>query len=133
VTLVEIKLLKTAVFLIDPLISVTYWLIVIAIFIAILSNIAYLIDHNLMNINVAKTKEMLIGRINKEPPPNIFMCNNVIERVSSFRLLGVHYVLPPCRDTNIIAKLRSASVYATPTVRTNRFKKSFIMYALNNY
>jgi len=47
-------------------------------------------DHNLMNINVAKTKEMLIGRINKEPPPNLFMCNNVIERVSSFRLLGVH-------------------------------------------
>jgi len=36
-----------------------------------------------------------------------------------------HYVLPPCRDTNIIAKLRSASVYATPTAQTNRFKKIF--------
>ena len=39
---------------------------------------------------VAKTKEMLIGRINKEPPPNIFIRSNVIERVSSFRLLGIH-------------------------------------------
>ena len=27
-----------------------------------------------MNISVAKTKEMLI--INKEPPPNIFICSN---------------------------------------------------------
>ena len=43
-----------------------------------------------MNINVAKTKEMLLGRINKEPPPNIFVSSNVIERVSSFRLLGIH-------------------------------------------
>jgi hypothetical protein len=40
--------------------------------------------------NVAKTKEMLIERINKEPPPYIFICSNVIERVSSFRLLGIH-------------------------------------------
>ena len=43
-----------------------------------------------MNINVAKTKEMLLGRINKEPPLNIFVGRNVIERVSSFRLLGIH-------------------------------------------
>jgi len=54
-----------------------------------LNNVVELSDHNLMHIKVAKTKEMLIGRINKESPPNILMCNNVIERVSSFRLLGV--------------------------------------------
>jgi hypothetical protein len=45
----------------------------------------------------------------------------------------LHYLLPSCRDTNIIAKLRNANVHATPTVRTNRFRKSFIMYALDNY
>ena len=214
-------------------------------------------ERNLMNINFAKTKEMLIGRINNEPPQNICVCSNLIERVSSFRLLGIqidnnlkwashtayiyskassrlyfmkllkrsgasiddmlhffktvvrslleyacpvwhnsltgeqsdviesiqkrafkiifgsniidyqqmcllynlptlserrdtackrfyeksvlrstsclHYLLPSCRDNNIVAKLRNASIYATPTVRTDRFRKSFIMYALDNY
>ena len=55
-----------------------------------LNNVVEWSDHNLMNVNVAKTKEVLLGRINEEPPPNIVVNSNVIERVSSFRLLGVH-------------------------------------------
>jgi hypothetical protein len=47
-------------------------------------------DVNLMNINFIKTKEMLLGSINKYPPPNISVNSNVIERVSMFKLLGVH-------------------------------------------
>ena len=35
---------------------------------AYLNNVVEWSDHNLMNINVAKTKEMLLGRIDKEPP-----------------------------------------------------------------
>ena len=42
-----------------------------------------------MNMNFAKTKEMLIGRFKKEPAPNICVCSDVIERVSSFKLLGI--------------------------------------------
>ena len=57
---------------------------------AYLNNVVEWLDYNLMNINVAETKEMLLGRIYKEPPPNIFVSSNVIERVSSFRLLGIH-------------------------------------------
>ena len=56
---------------------------------AYLNNVVEWSDYNLMNINVAKTKEMPLGRINKEPPPNIFVGSNVIERVSSFRILGI--------------------------------------------
>jgi len=61
------------------------------------------------------------------------ICKRFFEKSVLSSTSCLHYVLPPCRDTNIIAKLRSASVYATPTVRINRFKKSFIMHALNNY
>ena len=39
-------------------------------------------DDNLMNINFVKTKEILSERINKDPPLNISVKNNVIERVS---------------------------------------------------
>ena len=42
-----------------------------------------------MNINTTKTKEMLIGALNKNPP-NLLTINNLpIERVTSFKLLGV--------------------------------------------
>ena len=58
-----------------------------------LNNVVEWSAHNLMNINVAKTKGMLLGRINKEPPPNIFVGSNVIERVSSFRLAYLVYIL----------------------------------------
>jgi hypothetical protein len=36
----------------------------------------------------------------------------------------VRNLLPSCRDTNIIAQLRNANVYAAPTVRTDRFRES---------
>ena len=58
---------------------------------AYLNNATEWSDDNLMNINFAKITEMLLGRIIKEPPLNIFVRSNVIERVSSFRLLGVHF------------------------------------------
>ena len=40
---------------------------------AYLSNVFEWSDDNRMNIIVAKTKEMLLGRIIKEPPPNIYI------------------------------------------------------------
>ncbi|MFM2293543.1 MAG: hypothetical protein RIS29_3356, partial [Bacteroidota bacterium] len=222
-----------------------------------LNNIVEWSNQNLMNINFAKTKEMLLGRSNTNPFSSISVNSNAIERVSTFRLLGVHiddnlkwtshtsyiyskassrlyfmkllkrsgasiddmvhffktivrslleyacpvwhnsltieqsdqiesiqkralkiicgsnnfdyeqllalynlsslverretlckrffeksvlssssclhYLLPPYRDPNIIAKLRHANLFATPTARTERFRKSFLMYALDNY
>jgi hypothetical protein len=44
---------------------------------------------NLMNINYSKTKEMLLGSVNNNPPPVLSCSGNVIERVTAFKLLGV--------------------------------------------
>jgi hypothetical protein len=46
-------------------------------------------DANLLNINVKKTKEMLVGPITKLPPPPIALFDQCIERVTSYKLLGV--------------------------------------------
>jgi len=43
-----------------------------------------------MSVNGRKTKEMLIGLIRKEPPSPLVLNGAVIDRVKSFKLLGVH-------------------------------------------
>jgi len=78
---------------------------------AYLNNVVEWSDHNLMNINFVKTKEMLLGRINKEPPPKIFVGSNVIERVSSFRLLGIHI------DNNLKWTSHTAYIYSKASSR----------------
>ena len=37
-----------------------------------------------------KTKEMLIGPLAKNPPPPLSLNGTLVDRVSSFKLLGVH-------------------------------------------
>ena len=76
-----------------------------------LNNVVEWSDHNLMDINFAKTKEMLLGRIHKEPPANIFVSSNVIERVSSFRLLGIHI------DNNFKWTSHTAYIYSKASSR----------------
>ena len=43
-----------------------------------------------MNVNGKKTKEMLIGPINKNPPPPLTLEGTVVDRVRTFKLHGVH-------------------------------------------
>ena len=43
-----------------------------------------------MIVNDRKTKEMIIGPILKDPPPDLLLDNTVVDRVSTFKLLGVH-------------------------------------------
>ena len=45
---------------------------------------------NLMNVNVKKTKELLLGPINRNPPPILQINGQSIERVKTYKLLGVH-------------------------------------------
>ena len=45
----------------------------------------------------------------------------------------LHSLLPLKRDINIIAKLRHVNHYSGPITRTDRFKNSAIIYALNNF
>jgi len=43
---------------------------------------------NLMNINITKTKEMIVGA-NINPPPQLIFNDEIIERVLVYKLLGV--------------------------------------------
>jgi len=45
---------------------------------------------NFMNINTKKTKEMLLGPIQKIQPPPLQLNGQPIERVRTFKLLGLH-------------------------------------------
>ena len=45
---------------------------------------------NAMNVNGRKTKEMLIGPICKKPPPQLTLDGAAVDRVTIFKLLGVH-------------------------------------------
>jgi len=42
-----------------------------------------------MNINSCKTKEMLIGSISKDPPPHLMLGGATVDRVTTFKLLGI--------------------------------------------
>jgi len=43
-----------------------------------------------VNINGRKTKEMPIGSISKDPLPHLMLCGATVDRVTTFKLLGVH-------------------------------------------
>jgi len=45
----------------------------------------------------------------------------------------LHHLLPSKRDQNVTSKLRNAKEYMLPFARTERYRKSTIVYALNNY
>ena len=45
----------------------------------------------------------------------------------------IHHLLPEKRDMSQSQKLRKATQYQAPFARTERFKNSFLLYALNNY
>ena len=43
-----------------------------------------------MNVNGRKTKEMMIGPISKDPPAYLLLCGASVDRVATFKLLGVY-------------------------------------------
>jgi len=45
----------------------------------------------------------------------------------------LHYLIPKKRDISQITKLCKPSVYEMPFARTNKFRNSFILCAVNNY
>ena len=58
-----------------------------------------------------------------------FLNNNVLSLASC-----LHYLSPDRRENDVIAKFRKAGVYkCLPCGRTERFKHSFISYAVENY
>ena len=47
-----------------------------------------------MKINGRKTKDMLIGPITKDMPPPLILDGATVERVTSFKLLGLAFTYP---------------------------------------
>jgi len=52
---------------------------------------------------------------------------------SSSPLLALHYMLPDHRDNDTISTLRNPKPFHTIRARTNKFRKSFQPYCLDNY
>ena len=50
-----------------------------------------------------------------------------------FQRSCLHYLIHPKRDNPQSAKLRKTPVYDISFARTNKFKNSFLLYALHNY
>jgi hypothetical protein len=56
---------------------------------------------NFMNIIAKKTKEMLLGPIKLNPPPSIVINNSPVERVLTFKLLGIVISNNLCWDDHV--------------------------------
>lgn len=91
---------------------------------------------NLMNINTKKTKEMLLGPVLLNPPPLTVINGGAVERVTSFKLLGVNitnnlswdeYITTICSKANkrlhFLKLLKRSSVSVDDLLQ---FYKSFI-------
>jgi len=61
------------------------------------------------------------------------LCWTLFEQIANNEFYSLHYLLPAKRDTWLISRLRSTTVYPTFRARTNRFKNSFLPYCLFNY
>ena len=55
-----------------------------------LTNLLSWADHNGMEINTSKTKEMVLGRLATTNLPLLTISSQTIERVTSYKLLGLH-------------------------------------------
>jgi len=54
-----------------------------------------------MIVNGRKTKGMLIGAVLKDPPPYVTLSDTPVERVTSFKLMGVYVaVMGNCNFCN---------------------------------
>jgi len=45
----------------------------------------------------------------------------------------IHHLIPEKRDESILSRLRNPSQYSIPLRHTERFKRSFVLYALHSF
>ena len=45
----------------------------------------------------------------------------------------IHHLIPEKRDESILSRLRNLSQYSISLARTERFKRSFVLYALHSF
>jgi len=80
-----------------------------------LGNILIWMADNHMQVNSAKTKEMILGPLSKTNLPVLKTSSRTTERVLSFKLLGVHVDSSLCWSihmNSIVKKLLPDSTYS---------------------
>jgi hypothetical protein len=86
---------------------------------------------NLMNINFAKTKEMIIGSLNNDPPSALIASsNNIIERVHTYKLLGItlNDKLKWENHINSICSKASSRLYFLKLLKRSRVSMADLLY-----
>ena len=55
-----------------------------------LNQLTIWVKHNKMNINMRKTKEIILGLMAKNPPEQLSFNNQLVEQVNVYKLLGLY-------------------------------------------
>jgi len=65
----------------------------------------------IINTGTNKTKEMLLALLSKSSPDEIFIGQVKVERVTDFKLLGIHTSLNLKWNTHIVQKPTRGCIY----------------------
>jgi len=86
-------------------------------------------QHN-MNVNTKKTKEMLIGPIAKNPPQQLTLSGTTVDRVDTFKLLGVHVSadLKWTQHVNAISAKAASRIYFLKQLKRTGAQMSDLMH-----
>ena len=60
------------------------------------------------------------------------MCETLFKQIACESHVH-HYLLPAKRDAELTCRMRSMNKYPTVRARTNRYKNSFVLYALSHF
>jgi len=83
-----------------------------------------------MIVNGCKTKEMMIGPILKNPPPDLLLNDTVVNRVLTFKLLGVHVSndLKWTEHVNAVTKKASSRLHFLKQLKRAGCAESDLLY-----
>jgi len=86
-------------------------------------------QHN-MNVNKKKTKEMLIGPITNNPPQQLTLSGVTVDRVDTFKLLGVHVSadLKWTQHVNAISAKAASRIYFLKQLKRTGAQISDLMH-----
>ena len=87
-----------------------------------------------MIVNGRKTKEMIIGPILKDPPPDLLLNDTVVDRVSTLKLLGVHASndLKWTEHVRVVTSKPSSRLHFLKQLKRAGCKEGDLMYVENS-
>ena len=86
-------------------------------------------QHN-VNVNTKKTKEMLIGPIAENPPQKLTLSGMTVDRMDTFKLLGVHVStdLKWTQHVNAISAKATSRIYFLKQLKRTGAQRSDLMH-----